>query len=368
MPSHKRESRRTLSNTTRTCNKLPDVHMCTPEPALMDMDRGTLARIDRRLLAGLGDDEAYRTLRVPAIAAKWSTWKRYCDSVGVSMGRAVTMLIDRELVGVFGDVTGDEEPVFVQRAAEELASREAKIAIREREVDADEQRMRERGERLRRWEDELEARERQAETVSKLTSRESTGRSKIGRNERCPCGSGLKYSTATALPAAEHNAGYGRPVCRPRLFRRSDSASGLEVEYPLVLHESDLRYPASNTGDREALRRCPTWSGAWELHPSGINDHVGAEEFGFYAALDKLPGLHETRRRIIRERTLSVEVEVTSEELDRWRRANLGVIYRESRQAHPVHHMHAHSSIAAIDSYPLDTIASRSRPNRGDSD
>ena len=40
------------------------------------------------------------------------TWKRYCDSVGVSMGRAVTMLIDRELVGVFGDVTGDEPPVF----------------------------------------------------------------------------------------------------------------------------------------------------------------------------------------------------------------------------------------------------------------
>ena len=82
MSSLKRNSRRTLSNTTRTCNKLPDVHMCTSEPALMDMDRGTLARIDRRLLAGLGDDEAYRTLRVPATAAKWSTWKRYCDSVG----------------------------------------------------------------------------------------------------------------------------------------------------------------------------------------------------------------------------------------------------------------------------------------------
>ncbi|MGB5169555.1 MAG: SEC-C metal-binding domain-containing protein [Acidimicrobiia bacterium] len=173
--------------------------MCTAEPALMGMDRGTLARIDRRLLAGLGDDEVYRTLRVPATGAKWSTWKRYCDSVGVSMGRAVTMLIDRELVGVFGDVIGDEPPVFAQRAAEELASRAAKIAIREREVDAEAARMRERGERLRRWEDELEARERQAETVSKLTSRESTGRSKIGRNERCPCGSGLKYKHCHGL-------------------------------------------------------------------------------------------------------------------------------------------------------------------------
>jgi hypothetical protein len=32
----------------------------------MDLDKGTLARIDRKLLANLGDDEAFRTLRVPA--------------------------------------------------------------------------------------------------------------------------------------------------------------------------------------------------------------------------------------------------------------------------------------------------------------
>jgi len=47
--------------------------MCTWEVALMNMDRGTLARIDRKLLARLGDDEAYRTLRVPVTGAKWST-------------------------------------------------------------------------------------------------------------------------------------------------------------------------------------------------------------------------------------------------------------------------------------------------------
>ena len=163
------------------------------------MDRGMLARIDRRLLSGLGDDEAYRTLRVPATGAKWSTWKRYCDSVGVSMGRAVTMLIDRELVGVFGDVTVDESPVFAQRATEQLATREAKIVAREREVDSEEARMREWGERLRRCEDGLEAREQQAETVSKLTSPHLTGRAKIGRNERCPCGSGRKYKHCHGL-------------------------------------------------------------------------------------------------------------------------------------------------------------------------
>ena len=199
MSSYKRDSRTTLSNHTRTCNKLPDVYMYTSQAALMDMDRGTLARIDRKLLAGLSDDEAYRTVRVPAIAAKWSTWKRYCDSVGISMGRAVTMLIDRELISVFGEHTGDEAPVFAQRATEELANREAKIVAREREVDTDEARMREWSGLLRRREGEVEAREQRAESMSKLTSRHSTGRAKIGRNERCPCGSGLKYKHCHGL-------------------------------------------------------------------------------------------------------------------------------------------------------------------------
>ena len=102
------------------------------------------------------------------------------------MGRAVTMLIDREIISVFGDVTDDEPPVFAQRATEELAIREAKIAIREREVDAEAARMRERGERLRRWEDALGAREQRAETVSKITPRESTGRAKIRTQRTLP--------------------------------------------------------------------------------------------------------------------------------------------------------------------------------------
>ncbi len=38
--------------------------MCTSAVSLMDLDRGTLARIYRKLLAGLGDGETFRTLRV----------------------------------------------------------------------------------------------------------------------------------------------------------------------------------------------------------------------------------------------------------------------------------------------------------------
>ena len=165
----------------------------------MGMDRGLLARIDRKLLVGLGGDEACRTVRVPAAAAKWSTWRRYCESVGISMGRAVTLPIDRELIAVFGEHIGDDPPVFAQRATEQLAIREAKIAARESEVDAERERMRGWGERLRRWEGELEARERRAALVSKLPSGDSTVRSKIGRNERCPCGSGRKYKRCHCL-------------------------------------------------------------------------------------------------------------------------------------------------------------------------
>ena len=138
-------------------------------------------------------------MRVPATAAKWSTWKRYCDAAGISMGRAVTMLIDRELISVFGDVTGDEPPVFALRATEELAIREAEIVTREREVDTGEARMREWGERLRRWEDELEARELRSESMMKRGSRHSTVHAKIGRNECCPYKFGLKCRHCRSL-------------------------------------------------------------------------------------------------------------------------------------------------------------------------
>jgi hypothetical protein len=51
----------------------------------MDIDRGALANLDRRLLAGLDRDERFQMVRVPVSPAKWSTWKRYCDSAGISM-------------------------------------------------------------------------------------------------------------------------------------------------------------------------------------------------------------------------------------------------------------------------------------------
>lgn len=166
----------------------------------MDLDRGVLARVDRKLLADLGQDETYRMVRVPVAAAKWSTWKRYCDSAGVSMGRAITTLIDRELVSVFGDHTADHSPVFAERSEEEQASRQEQVARREEKASAVEGRLRAWEAHLRRCEDELETRERRVELARKMSAQPREAETKVRRNERCPCGSGLKYKHCHGLP------------------------------------------------------------------------------------------------------------------------------------------------------------------------
>lgn len=159
----------------------------------MDLDRGKLARIDRKLLAGLGQDEMFQMVRVPVTAAKWATWKRYCDAAGISMGRAIVALVEHELVSVFGEASLDEGPVLAGRAEEQVVAREAQFAAREREVKAAEERLRRWGERLHLWEDELRTREQRTEMATKLASRPLVAVPNVGRNDQCPCGSGSKY-------------------------------------------------------------------------------------------------------------------------------------------------------------------------------
>ena len=166
----------------------------------MDLERGTLARIDRELLAGLGQDETYRMVRVPVTPARWSTWRRYCESAGVSMGRAIATLIDRELVSVFGDQTGDYPAVFAGQAEEKLAVREEQVALREEKAAGVEERLRAWNDHLRSWEVELEVRERRVEFAMKVAAQPVEVEAKVGRNERCPCGSSLKYKHCHGLP------------------------------------------------------------------------------------------------------------------------------------------------------------------------
>lgn len=167
----------------------------------MSLDRGVLVSIDRKLLAGLGQDETYRMVRVPITASKWSTWRRYCESAGISMGRAVAMLIDRELVSVFGDQADDHLPVFAEQAEEELAGRQEQVSRREEKAAVVEGRLQAWNAHLRAWQSDLETRERRVEYAVKTSARPVEAETKVGRNERCLCGSGLKYKHCHGLPS-----------------------------------------------------------------------------------------------------------------------------------------------------------------------
>jgi hypothetical protein len=164
----------------------------------MDLDRGAMANLDRRLLAELDRDERVRMVRVPVSAAKWSTWKRYCAAAGISMGRAIVALIDRELASS-AEARHEGSSVLAPQVHEQLTHREAEVASRERQLAVAEQKLRTKSEQLRRWEAELRTLARRAQLASKPAAQNRESTPKIGRNERCPCGSGLKYKHCHSL-------------------------------------------------------------------------------------------------------------------------------------------------------------------------
>jgi hypothetical protein len=166
----------------------------------MVLDRGKLAKIDRRVFAELDHGEGPQMVKVPLSDAAWSTWRRYCEVLGLTMGEGIAGLIDVELTAVVDDNGADAgSAVFAIQATKRLVTREAQVAARELEAEAVEERQRAWSERLRRWEGELEAREVRAEQAGKSALRNSDVSLKVGRNERCPCGSGLKYKHCHGL-------------------------------------------------------------------------------------------------------------------------------------------------------------------------
>ncbi len=175
----------------------------------MGLDRGVLARIDRRLLAGLGQDETYRMVRVPATAAMWSTWKRYCDAAGVSMGHAIAILVGHELAGVVDGREPADASLVAIRADEALAKREAEITRREEELTAAEARLRGWEVELHRRERDVEARERRAASPVGSPILPGQPRGRVGRNELCPCGSGRKYKRCHGSPVSQRRRASG---------------------------------------------------------------------------------------------------------------------------------------------------------------
>jgi hypothetical protein len=142
----------------------------------MTLDRGTLAKIDRRVFAELNHGQGVHLAKVPLSAAVWSTWRRYCQAVGLTMGEGIAGLIAHELDTL---VNSDEHQgtVFAPELQRQLMARSEALDARERRLDEREQSLRA-SERL------LQARTRPLNT---------TRRASVGRNDPCPCGSGFKY-------------------------------------------------------------------------------------------------------------------------------------------------------------------------------
>jgi uncharacterized protein YchJ len=153
----------------------------------MDLGKGELARIDRKILSGLGRDEVHRMVRVPVAGAVWSTWRRYCDAVGISMGRAIAGLVVHELGTVVARDWGDGS-VFGAELERRFAARIEGLDVRER-------RLNERERVLRASEQRLRTEER----MLRVSRSPLASASKIGRNEPCPCGSGLKHKHCHGL-------------------------------------------------------------------------------------------------------------------------------------------------------------------------
>lgn len=142
----------------------------------MSLDRGTLAKIDRKVFGKLGHTVATQTVKVPLSDAMWSIWRRYCAVIGLTMGEGIAGLIDQELGAL---VSEDERPgaIFAAEVERRLVARFEALDIREGRLEEREQSLRESARLLR-------ARTRPIEIPSK---------SSVGRNDPCPCDSGYKY-------------------------------------------------------------------------------------------------------------------------------------------------------------------------------
>ena len=150
----------------------------------MALDRGTLSRIDRRVLAELAHTGGVQAVKVPVSDAVWSTWRRYCEAIGLSMGEGVAGLIVHELETVVGD-EGDVSDVFAGQVARQVGDRASRLDVRERELDTRAEQLRRKEVHLAAWEQQIRAQRMSGTPVRAVT--------KVGRNERCPCGSGRKY-------------------------------------------------------------------------------------------------------------------------------------------------------------------------------
>ena len=157
----------------------------------MVLDRGTLAKIDRRVFAELNHADGVQAVKVPLSDAVWSTWRRYCQAMELSMGDGVAGLILNEFRTVVG-VDSANAAVFAERASEQAEEQVSQCQARADELDTRAETLKRKEEHLRTWEKRLR--------TPRVASGQTRTTAKVGRNERCPCGSGLKYKHCHGLP------------------------------------------------------------------------------------------------------------------------------------------------------------------------
>ena len=77
------------------------------EVVAMDLHRGILAKIDRRILSGIGNDER-RMVRMSVAPAMWPIWRRCCIVSGLSRGRVAVGLIAHEFATIVSPERDDK--------------------------------------------------------------------------------------------------------------------------------------------------------------------------------------------------------------------------------------------------------------------
>jgi len=134
----------------------------------MSLDRRILTKIDRCIFSEFDRADSVQLAKIPVSDVVWSTWRRYCDVVGVTMGQGIAGLVVREL----GTVVGSDAD------AGSVLGAELERRLTER---TEEQRL--------------------------LQTKRSplTPAPKVGRNEWSPCGSGRKYEHCHGLSTRETN-------------------------------------------------------------------------------------------------------------------------------------------------------------------
>ncbi len=157
---------------------------------MMALDRGTLTKIDRRVFAELNHTNGVQAVKVPVSDALWSTWRRYCEAIGLSMGGGVAGLISHELETMVGS-DGTDVVVFAEQVDRLAKERTSCLDARQRDLDTRTEVLRRKEEHLRAWEHRLQ--------TQKAAGGRVQGRAKVGRNDRCPCNSGLKYKHCHGL-------------------------------------------------------------------------------------------------------------------------------------------------------------------------